>query len=239
MLSLSNKMQNSLKAELLAKSYKKKAELLQRFFKTQKGEYGEGDLFLGLTVPQVREIAKKFKDIELSQLSNFIFSKFHEERQACLFILVEKFERGDEKEKNKIFDFYIKNRRGINNWDLVDLTAPKIVGAWLDGKDKNLLYKFARSKDLWEKRIAILSTFYYIKKRDCKDALRIAEILKNDKHDLIHKAVGWMLREIGKSCGRETEEIFLRKNFKIMPRTMLRYAIEKFPEKIRKFYLNN
>jgi 3-methyladenine DNA glycosylase AlkD len=231
-------MQKSLRAELMAISDREKAVLLQRFFKTKKGEYGEGDLFLGVMVPESRKIAKNFKDFELPRFSNSIYSKFHEERLACLFVLVEKFEKGDDAQKKEVFDFYIKNRRYVNNWDLVDLSAPKIVGAWLYGKDKSLLYKFAKSKDLWERRIAILSTFYYIKKRDCKDALKIAEILKNDRQDLIQKAVGWMLREIGKSCGQETEEEFLRENYKIMPRTMLRYAIEKFSEKTRRFYLN-
>jgi 3-methyladenine DNA glycosylase AlkD len=231
-------MQKNLRAELVARSDRKKAVLLQRFFKTKKGEYGEGDLFLGVMVPESRKIAKNFKDFGLPELSDSICSKFHEERLACLFVLVEKFEKGNEAQKKEIFDFYIKNRKYVNNWDLVDLSAPKIVGAWLYGKDKSLLYKFAKSKDLWERRIAILSTFYYIKKRDCKDALKIAEILKNDRHDLIQKAVGWMLREIGKNCGQDIEEGFLKKNYKTIPRTMLRYAIEKFSEKTRKFYLN-
>jgi 3-methyladenine DNA glycosylase AlkD len=232
-------MANDLRRQLLKKADKNKAIHLQRFFKTKKGEYGEGDLFLGVMVPESRKIAKNLKDLGLSQFSDSICSKFHEERLACLFVLVEKFEKGDGLQKKEVFDFYIKNRKYVNNWDLVDLSAPKIVGAWLDGKDKTLLYKFARSKDLWERRIAILSTFYYIRERDCKDALKIAEILKNDGYDLIQKAVGWMLREIGKNCGQKTEEEFLKRNYKTMPRTMLRYAIERFPEKIRKFYLNN
>lgn len=228
---------DNLKKELREKANKARAKNLQRFFKTGAGEYGEGDLFLGIAVPEVRKIAKKFKDLELSEASDLIGSKFHEERQACLFIMVEKFNEEDEKEKKKIFDFYIKNRKGINNWDLIDLSAPKIVGVWLDGKDKSLLYKFARSKDIWERRIAVLSTFYYIQRGDCKDALKIAEILKNDKHNLIQKAVGWMLREVGKRCSQKTEEEFLKKYYKIMPRTMLRYAIEKFSEKERKKWL--
>ncbi len=230
-------MINSLRKELQKKANKKKAKLLQGFFKTGKGEYGEGDLFLGITVPEVRKIAKRFKGLELAETSDLMGSKFHEERQACLFILVEKFSRGDEKEKKEIFDFYIQNRKGVNNWDLIDLTAPRIVGAWLDGKDKSLLYKFARSKNIWERRIAVLATFYYIQRGDCADALQIAEILKNDRHDLIQKAVGWMLREVGKRCGKSREEAFLKKYYQIMPRTMLRYAIERFPGKERQKYL--
>jgi 3-methyladenine DNA glycosylase AlkD len=232
-------MTNQLRRDLLKKANKEKAKILQGFFKTGKGEYGEGDVFLGITVPEVRKIAKKYVDLELKDLEEGICSKFHEERQACLFVLAEKFGKAKEKNKEDTFNFYIENRKYINNWDLVDLTAPKIVGAWLDSKDKSLLYRFASSKDIWERRIAILSTFYYIKKGDCDDALSIAEVLKNDSHDLIQKAVGWMLREIGKSCGQEKEEEFLKKNCRMMPRTMLRYAIEKFPEKKRKFYLNN
>jgi 3-methyladenine DNA glycosylase AlkD len=228
---------NDLRRELQKKANKKKAKILQGFFKTSPGEYGEGDVFLGITVPEVRKTAKEFKLLNLSEISCLMGSKFHEERQACLFILSDKFSRGDEKEKKNIFDFYIKNRKGINNWDLVDLTAPKIVGSYLESKGKSLLYKFARSKNIWEKRIAMLSTFFYIYKKDCRDTLRIAEILRNDRHDLIQKAVGWMLREVGKRCGKEIEEGFLKKYYKTMPRTMLRYAIEKFPEKERKKWL--
>ncbi len=153
----------------------------------------------------------------------------------CL-ILVERFQKADENEKEKIVKFYLDYRKGINNWDLVDLSAPKILGEYLLDKEKSLLYKFAKSNDLWEKRIAVLSTFTFIKKKDFTDALKIYEILVNDKHDLIHKAVGWMLREIGK-IDLKTEEKFLKKHYKTMPRTMLRYAIEKFPEKKRKALL--
>jgi len=230
-------MPDDLKRALRKKANKEKAKNLQRFFKTGKGEYGEGDVFLGITVPEVRKIAQKFKTLKVSGLSHSISSKFHEERQACLFVLVEKFGKGGEKEKKNIFDFYIKNRKYINNWDLVDLTAPNIVGAYLEDKDKSLLYKFAKSKNVWEGRIAMLSCFRYVHKGDCKDALKIAEILKNDRHDLIQKAVGWMLREVGKRCGQKIEEEFLKKYYKTMPRTMLRYAIEKFPEKKRKRFM--
>jgi 3-methyladenine DNA glycosylase AlkD len=230
-------MGSDLKKELQTKANKEKAKNLQRFFKTGPGQYGEGDLFLGIMVPESRKIVAKYKHLTLADLLESFSSKFHEERLTVLLILVEKFRKGDEAEKKKIFDFYIKNRKGINNWDLVDLTAPKIVGAYLEKKDKALLYKFAKSKYLWEKRIAMISCFNFIRKGDSKDALKIAEILKNDKHDLIQKAVGWMLREVGKRCGQKIEEEFLQKHYKIMPRTMLRYAIERFPEKERKRWL--
>lgn len=230
-------MLNDLRKEIHKTANREKAKLLQRFFKTGKGEYGEGDFFLGITVPQSRQIAKKFRDLSFFDLSKLIKSKFHEERLIALLILVSRFERGSEKEKEKVYNFYIKNRKRINNWDLVDLTAPKIVGPYLENRSRNVLYKFAKSKDIWEKRIAALSCFHFIYKSDCKDALKIAEILKNDRHDLIHKAVGWMLREIGKRCGKKFEEEFLKRNYKTMPRTMLRYAIERFPEKERKLWL--
>ncbi len=209
---------------------------LQRFFKTGKGEYGEGDIFYGIKVPEQRIIAKQFKDLALDDLKNLILSKVHEERLIAAFILVDQFKSGDEKKKKIIFNFYLKNRKGINNWDLVDLSAPKIVGAYLIDKEKDLLYKFARSKDLWEKRMSIISTQAFIREHYFEDTLNISEILLSDKHDLIHKAVGWMLREVG-NRDMETEEEFLRKHYKKMPRTMLRYAIEKFPEQTRNAYL--
>lgn len=209
---------------------------LQRFFKTGKGEYGEGDIFYGIKVPEQRIIAKQFKDLALDDLKNLILSKVHEERLIAAFILVDQFKSGDEKKKKIIFNFYLKNRKGINNWDLVDLSAPKIVGAYLIDKEKDLLYKFARSKDLWEKRMSIISTQAFIREHYFDDTLNISEILLSDKHDLIHKAVGWMLREVG-NRDTETEEEFLRKHYKKMPRTMLRYAIEKFTEQKRNAYL--
>ena len=209
---------------------------LQRFFKTGKGEYGEGDIFYGIKVPVQRTIAKQFKDLSLDAVKSLILSKVHEERLIAAFILVDQFNRGDEKKKKNILNFYLKNRKGINNWDLVDLSAPKIIGAYLIDKEKDLLYKFARSKDLWEKRIAIISTQTFIRKYSFEDTLKISKILLNDKHDLIHKAVGWMLREVG-NRDLQTEDEFLKKHYKLMPRTMLRYAIEKFPELKRKAYL--
>lgn len=212
------------------------ALILQRFFKTGKGEYGEGDIFYGIKVPEQRTIAKQFKDLAFEDLKELIKSKVHEERLIAAFILVDQFKIGDEKKKKIVFDFYLKHKEGINNWDLVDLSAPKIVGAYLIDKEKDLLYKLAHSKDLWEKRISIISTQTFIREHFFEDTLNISKILLQDKHDLIQKAVGWMLREIG-NRDLETEEEFLKKHYKTMPRTMLRYAIEKFPEQKRIAYL--
>ena len=225
-----------IKKEIKKQANPKQAVILQRFFKTGKGEYGEGDIFYGIKVPVQRSIAKQFKDLPFDDIKGLISSKVHEERLIAAFILVDQYKKGDEKKKKTVFDFYLKNRKGINNWDLVDLSAPKIVGEYLLDKEKDLLYQFAHSKDLWEKRIAILSTLTFIRNHFFEDTLNISEILLNDRHDLIHKAVGWMLREVG-NRDMQTEEEFLRKHYKTMPRTMLRYAIEKFPEKKRKDYL--
>ena len=225
-----------LRKEIKTVSNPDKAKFLQRFFKTGKGEYAEGDVFLGIVVPVQRQIAKKYTELSFDDLEKLITSKYHEERLIALLILVERFKKASEDEKDKIIKFYLKNRKGINNWDLVDLSAPKILGEYLLNKDRKILFRFAKSKDLWEKRIAVLSTFTFIKNNDFNDALKIYEILVNDKHDLIHKAIGWMLRELGK-IDLKTEENFLNKYYKSMPRTMLRYAIEKFPEKKRKAYL--
>ncbi len=224
-----------LTAKLKEMANPEKALIYQRFFKIGEGHYGEGDIFLGLTVPESRKIAKEFLDIKLKDLEKHLSSKFHEERLIALFILIEKYENNKE-DKKKIFDFYLKNMKYINNWDLVDTSADKIIGSYLFDKDRSLLYKLAKSKDLWEKRISIIATFYFIKQKEFEDTLKISEILLEDKHDLIHKATGWMLREIGKR-DLEAEENFLKKHYKKMPRTMLRYAIEKFPEKKRLAYL--
>ena len=213
-----------------------KAQLLARFFKTGKGEYGEGDVFLGLTVPRQRAIAKKYTKLTLADLQILLNSKFHEYRLISLLILTEKYKKADNQEKNKIAGFYLKNTKKINNWDLVDLSAHKILGDYLLDKDKKIIFQLAKSENLWERRISILTTFYFIGKGEFEDSLKIAEILLNDKHDLIHKAVGWMLREIGKKNIKILTG-FLEKYYKRMPRTMLRYAIEKFKESKRKYYL--
>ena len=225
-----------IKKEIKKNANPQKAELLQRFFKTGPGQYGEGDIFLGIMVPVQRSIAKKYKELSLKNIKELLNSDKHEERLIALLILVEQYKKGDEQKKEDIFTFYHLNRKRINNWDLVDLTAHIISGSYLIDKDKIILYKLAESKNIWDRRIAVISTFHFIKNNVFNDALGIAEILLNDKHDLIHKAVGWMLREIG-NRDMNTEEGFLEKYYKKMPRTMLRYAIEKFPEKKRLAYL--
>lgn len=216
----------------------KKAEILARFFKTGKGEYGEGDVFLGLISEEIKNVAKKYEDLDLNDVQKLLDSKIHEHRVCALRILTYQYKKlKKNKLEKKIIDFYLQNTRRINNWDLVDLSAPKILGDYMLKKDKKILYKLARSKNLWEKRIAIIATYTFIKNKKFDDALKISEILLFDSHDLIHKAVGWMLREIGK-IDQRVEEKFLMKYYKDMSRTMLRYAIEKFPEDRRQFYLN-
>ncbi len=230
-------MIDQLRTDLKKAANPKKAKLLQGFFKTGKGEYGEGDIFLGVMVPQSRKIALKFKDLSFAEIQTLLKSKIHEERLIALLIIVHNFEKGLDQEK--IYRFYIANTRYINNWDLVDLSAPRIVGKFLfeNPSLKPILYKLATSQNLWEKRISIISTLYFIVKGESEDALKISEILLNDKHDLIHKAVGWMLREVGKRCSEEIEKEFLNKHYKQMPRTMLRYAIERFSEPERQRFL--
>ena len=210
-----------------------KSKIYQRFFKTGKGEYGEGDIFLGLTVPETRAIAKQFSHLSLNQLIPHLNSKYHEERLLALLILVNNYQKTKSQD---IIDFYLKNTKYINNWDLVDLTADKILGNYLLNKDKSILYQLVKSENLWERRISIISTFAFIKNNQFEDTLRISALLLKDKHDLIHKAVGWMLREVGKR-NKPVLENFLKQNYKQMPRTMLRYAIEKFPEDLRQKYL--
>jgi 3-methyladenine DNA glycosylase AlkD len=209
-----------------------------RFFKTGPGEYGEGDVFLGLITAETRSVAKKYSNLALTVISKLLASKIHEERAVAVMILNWRFEKADKNTKKEIYDFYFANLGGINSWDLVDGSAPAIVGGYLfrSGESRKILYDLAKSNDLWEKRIGMMACFYFIREKDFKDSLKIAEILLYDKHDLIHKAVGWMLREIG-NRDMNTEEIFLKKFYKIMPRTMLRYAIEKFPEGKRQAYL--
>ncbi|MDD3006490.1 MAG: DNA alkylation repair protein [Candidatus Pacebacteria bacterium] len=227
---------NDLKKELRENADEKQAVNLRRFFKTARGEYGEGDVFLGIKVPIQREICKKYIDFSLGYLQKLLDSKIHEERFCALAILGDKYRKADEVKKKDIFEFYLKNAKRINNWDLVDLSAPNIVGDYLLDKDREILYDLARSDNLWQRRIAVLSTFTFVRERDFGDTLRIAEMLLRDEHDLIHKAVGWMLREIGKR-DLEVEEKFLRKHYKKMTRTMLRYAIEKFDEEKRRYYM--
>jgi 3-methyladenine DNA glycosylase AlkD len=226
-----------LRKELESLADKKQTTNLQRFFKTGPGEYGEGDVFLGLKVPVQRQVAKKHKELSLADIQQLLSSKIHEHRLIALLILMQKFDTAEENAKKKIFELYLKNTANINNWDLIDLSAPNIIGAYLLDKPRDILYKLAKSSSIWEKRIAMLATFEFIAEGETKDALAIAEILVNDKHDLIQKAVGWMLRELGKRVSQDEEEKFLRKYYKTMPRTALRYAIERFDEKKKDFYM--
>ena len=212
-----------------------KAVVLQRFFKTGPGQYGEGDIFLGITVPKSREVAKKFSQLALEQVRILLHSGIHEERMVALLILVRKYAKVNDAQE-QIAKFYLENIKKINNWDLVDLTAPNILGSHLVNKDRRLLYKLAKSPNTWERRIAIVSTLHFIKHHEFEDTLRIAGILLKDDHDLIHKAVGWMLREVGKRDVK-AEENFLNKYYQAMPRTMLRYAIEKFPDAKKRRYM--
>lgn len=221
--------------DLRAHADSKKAKLLAGFFKTGKGEYGEGDIFLGVMVPATRGIVKKYRDIKLSEALKLLHSRIHEERLAAVLILVYKYESSED--KVKIAEIYLKNARCVNNWDLVDLSAPRILGSYFLNRSRKPLYKLAASKNLWERRISILSTLGFIVKGEYEDTFRIAELLLRDEHDLIHKAVGWMLREVGKRVSQKEEEKFLKKHYKKMPRTMLRYAIERFLEAKRKAYL--
>jgi 3-methyladenine DNA glycosylase AlkD len=222
--------------DLLQLANEQIAEHSQRFFKTGKGEYGEGDIFLGIRVPLLRRLVKKYGGISIAEVRKLLHSKFHEERLLAVLMLVQLFKSADESVQKQVYDLYLENTEFINNWDIVDISASNIVGAHLYEKDKAPLYDLVQSKNLWERRISIISTFYFIRQNEFDDTLKLAKILLNDKEDLIHKAVGWMLREVGKR-EIEFEEEFLQEHYKIMPRTMLRYAIEKFPETSRKMYL--
>lgn len=223
--------------ELKALGDPAKAAILQRFFKTGPGQYGEGDVFLGVTVPQNRQLVQKYQDLSLPDLLSLLKSEIHEERLASLLILVRQYRRGDEAKRRETYQFYIDNSNRINNWDLVDSSAEHIVGPYLKNRSKAPLLRLARSKNLWERRIAMLSTFHYIKEGEPEWALKIAQILLNDPEDLLHKAVGWMLREIGKRCSEASVRPFLDRHCAVMPRTMLRYAIERLPEPARQKYL--
>ncbi len=211
---------------------KTKARSSSWFFKTGKGQYGYGDVFIGVTVPEQRKVAKHFKDLPLPEIKKLLLSKYHECRLTALIILVAQFNAGDEKTREKIAKFYLVNAKRVNNWDLVDSSAPYILGQYLLHKDRSVLYKLVKSKNLWERRIAILATFWFIREGDFKDALAIGETLLSDTEDLMHKATGWMLREVGKRS-RPTLVRFLNAHKATMPRTALRYAIEHFPKNER------
>ena len=228
--------EKDVKRELAAIANPAKAKSLQKYFKTARGEYAAGDKFLGITVPVQRKVAEKFQKLSLKEIKKLLRSGIHEERFTALNILVLKYEKSSEKERGKIVDFYLKNKKSVNNWDLVDTSAPYILGEWLLNKDKSMLCGLAKSKNVWDRRIAIVSTYPFIKNGDFKYTIRLAEMLVSDKHDLIHKATGWMLREVGKKSQTALEK-FLDKNYATLPRTTLRYAIERFPKSKRKDYL--
>lgn len=227
---------SAIKKRLREHSSKEKAAILQRFFKTGPGEYAQGDIFIGVVVPDTRKIVKEYLNITVSEVQKLLRSPVHEERLAALLILVSQFNSANRKTQNKIYDFYLRNAQYINNWDLVDLTAHHIIGGFLKGRGKYMLRELAKSKNLWKRRMSIVATYYYIRENDFKQTLEISDMLIGDKEDLIHKAVGWMLREVGKRDPRKLES-YLNKRIQSLPRTTLRYAIERFPESKRKSYL--
>lgn len=229
-------MLKKIQSELRGLANPEKAKALSRFFKTGKGEYGEGDVFLGIAVPEQRRVAKRFRDASLADLHGLLESRVHEHRLVSLLILIEKYNRADLETKKGCADFYLGHLDRINNWDLVDISAPRVLGTFLLDKDKEILYRLAASENLWERRIAILTTLAFIQTDRFDETLRISEMLIHDRHDLIHKAVGWMLREVGKR-DQAVEESFLDRHHKTMPRTMLRYAIERFEENKKRLYM--
>lgn len=231
-------MLKSLKADLKKLSSPKKKKASEWFFKTGKGQYGFGDKFIGVTVPEMRLVAKKYQGMALSEILELLSSEIHEERLTAIFLLVSAYQQADYKKKLEIYNSYLHNTDFINNWDLVDSSAGKIVGDYLLDKPKDILYKLAKSENIWERRIAIIATHRFIFAGQAKDTYEISEILLNDQHDLIHKAVGWMLRETGKRVSEVELEKFLKKHYRKMPRTTLRYAIERLPQEKRIKYLH-
>lgn len=222
--------------ELMKKSNKTQAEIYQRFFKTGPGEYGEGDVFIGIKVPEVRKIVKKYISLSLKEIKVLLDCRLHEVRLAAAILLTYQYKNADEKGKKAIYTFYIKNAKKLNNWDLVDVSSHRIVGEFILDKPRNILYELIENKDKWLRRIAMVSTYTLIKNNELKDTFNLAEILMKDNFDLSHKATGWMLREAGKKDIKKLKS-FLNKHISWMPRTTLRYAIERFPEKERQKYL--
>lgn len=212
------------------------ATFSQRFFKTGPGQYGEGDLFRGIRVPVLRGVAKDHRQLALPETLKLLHSPYHEDRIVALLILIHHYGRGNDADRTRVYDSYLKHAKLVNNWDLVDCSAPQIVGAHLWEKDRAVLYRLVKSRSLWERRIAIIATFHFIKRGEVADTLKLSSLLLSDSEDLIHKAAGWMLREAGKR-DLESVESFLREHYQRMPRTMLRYAIERFPEQKRLRYL--
>jgi 3-methyladenine DNA glycosylase AlkD len=230
-------MHKIIKSTLEQAANPNKALVLASFFKTGAGQYGEGDIFIGVPIPDIRRLCKQFfKQTTLNDVQILLNDPIHEVRMLAILLLVYSFEKADPSQQQAIYQFYLVNTARINNWDLVDNSAGQIVGAYLFDKDRAVLYQLAHSQSLWEQRIAIIATFYFIKRQQFEDTFTIAELLLTHKHDLIHKAIGWMLREVGKK-DRSALEAFLNTHYQTMPRTMLRYAIEKFPEPLRQHYL--
>lgn len=227
---------SAIQSKLAALADDQRAGIQMRFFKTGPGEYGAGDRFIGVRVPELRRLSRLYRELDTQAVETLLHSKIHEERHLALFIMVLQFQKGDSRRRQRIYNLYLASLDCINNWDLVDCSAEHIVGGWLETRKKTRLNALARSADLWHRRVAMLATFHYIKKGHFDDALHLAKQLLADPHDLIHKAVGWMLREIGKR-DLAVEEAFLKEHYQTMPRTMLRYAIEKFPEAKRQAYL--
>lgn len=231
-------MATAKKAQARLRSFtsSQQASQLARFFKTGPGQYGEGDRFLGVMVPQTRLVAREFQDLDFPEIQRLLKSPFHEDRLLGLVILVLQFEKGTEAHRKRVFNFYVRSKAAVNNWDLVDVTAPKIVGPWLQDRPKGLLRKWVQSSRLWDRRLAVLSTFAFFRRKDFALFLEFARILLNDPEDLMHKAVGWGLREVGKR-DEATLRAFLDRHGRKMPRTMLRYAIERLPSTVRRRYL--
>lgn len=227
-------MEYDIEKYLISLKKPKIAEHSQRFFKTAMGEYGYGDIFLGIRVPIIRKAVKKYQNVNIAVATKLLASKYHEIRLFALLLLVARFNKY-QNEQQKIYNIYLNNTKYINNWDLVDSSAHHIVGSYLQNKDKNILIKLAKSDSLWERRIAVIATYYFIKNNEFEYTFNVAKLLLNDEEDLIHKAVGWMLREVGKK-NLKSEKHFLEKHHKKMPKVMLRYAIEKFSKENKKLY---
>lgn len=228
---------DEVRKELRVLGSPQKAIAVARFFKSGVGEYGEGEVFLGITLPEQRKVAKQFLGLPMAEVEDLLQSREHEFRMTALIIWVQQFEKSNEATQRGIYQFYLANMRWINNWDLVDVSAAAVVGGWIDGRDHGVLERLAVSESLWERRIAIIATHYFVTRGESADALQIADVLKHDSHDLIQKAVGWTLREVGKRCGQDVEAGWLAHRYQIIPRTMLRYAIEHFEPERRQAYL--
>jgi 3-methyladenine DNA glycosylase AlkD len=228
----------SIRSRLRVRADASRIPVLQSFFKTGPGQYAEGDVFIGVTVPDLRRVCRECRDAPPEDVERLLCSPVHEERLLALFLLVDRFARGTDRDRAGVYRFYLANTRYVNNWDLVDSSAPQIVGAWLSGRSRAPLRRLARSRSLWERRIAMVATHYFIRRNDLADTFAIGDMLLSDPHDLVHKALGWMLREAGKRDGAALRQ-YLSSRYHRMPRTALRYAIERFPPDERRAYLED